>query len=82
MDTTKNKLKILCLHGINNNIGSFTFMTKGFRDLFSEVADFYFLDGPFDIDAKTFPPEPVFIAKGFQPPFKEWFYRLPKDDLT
>jgi len=67
---------------MNNNIASFTSMTKGFRDQFSEVADFYFLDGPFDIDPKTFPPEPALVAQGFQLPFKMWFSNIPKDELA
>jgi hypothetical protein len=39
------KLRILCLHGFNNNIESFTYMTEGIRLLLKDVATFHFIDG-------------------------------------
>ena len=77
--THPKKLKILCLHGWNNNIESFTYMTQGLRDQFSEVADFHVMNGPFDIDPTLWPSEPALIAKGFNPPFKSWFKNIPEE---
>ena len=59
------KLKILCLHGFNNTKEAFEFMTKGFRDLFSEMADFYFMDAPLVIDPAKMAPEPALVSRGF-----------------
>lgn len=71
------KLKILCLHGFNNHKEVFTYMTRGFREILSEVADFHFIDGPFDIDEFVIPPEPALVERGFKPPFKGWFSLIP-----
>lgn len=47
-------------------------MTRGFREKFGDLADFYFIEGPFDVQDFEGSPEPGLLAKGFQPPFKEW----------
>ena len=73
VSTAPKKLKILCFHGFNNNKETFEFMTQAFREKFGHLAEFVILDGTFDIDVRYFPPEPVFLTKGFKPPFKSWF---------
>lgn len=52
-------------------------MTQQFRDLFDEVADFYFLEAPHSINPSIIPPEPALIKLGFQAPFKAWFAPIP-----
>ncbi len=52
------KLKILCLHGYNNNAETMKFMAEGVTGMMRDIADFYYLDGPFEVDAATEPGEP------------------------
>ena len=71
------KLKILCFHGFNNNIEVLRFMTQSFRDLFDEIADFHFIDAPYEIDESIIPAEPALAKLGFKGPFKAWFAPIP-----
>jgi len=73
---TSRKLKVLCLHGFNNNIDSFGYMTKGIRDKFSEIADFHIINAPFDMDPIEYPPEEGLVSRGFKPPFKQWWQHI------
>ncbi len=58
-------------------------MTQGFRDKFKDFADFYFIDGPFELNQNLMPPEEALVQKGFQPPFKAWFKFLTTvDDIV
>ncbi|TNV81519.1 hypothetical protein FGO68_gene13007 [Halteria grandinella] len=77
LSVPQRKLKILCLHGLNNHIESFKFMSKGFTDQLSHIADFYYVEASFSI-SDVLPPEPGLLEKGFKPPFKSWFN--PKSD--
>jgi hypothetical protein len=45
------KLKILCMHGFNNNKESFAYMTQGFREQYGDIAEFLFAEGPYIIDS-------------------------------
>ncbi len=80
-NTGGQKLKILCLHGFNNNVETFKFMTEGVRTMMKEVADFFFLDGSYTIDEKLLKPEPALLERGFQGPFKSWFEQVLKPSL-
>jgi Serine hydrolase (FSH1) len=52
-------------------------MTQGFREHFASLADFHFIDAPYDIDPEILPPEPALTQRGFLPPFKAWFMPMP-----
>ena len=73
MHTSTKKLKILCLHGFNNNEETFRFMTEGFREMMRDIADFYFVDGTYQLDERIVPPEPALTERGFKGPYKSWF---------
>jgi hypothetical protein len=60
-NTGDKKLKILCLHGFNNNVETFNFMTEGVRAIMKEVADFFFVDGSYTIDENLLKPEPALL---------------------
>jgi hypothetical protein len=67
------RLKILCLHGMNNNIESFRYMTAGFTQLFGALCSFVFIEAPHNLDPEVIPPEVALVNLGFKPPFKTWF---------
>jgi hypothetical protein len=69
----KKKLKILCLHGYNNNAETMKYMAEGLTSMMKDIADFHFLDGPFDVDSNIYPGEPGLLKLGFKGPFKKWF---------
>jgi hypothetical protein len=71
-NTGPNKLKILCLHGFNNNVETFKFMTEGVRAMMKDVAEFFFVDGSYTIDENMLKPEPALSERGFKGPFKAW----------
>ena len=77
MMSSQKKLKILCLHGFNNNAESFDYMTRGFRDTFKDYAEFHIIEGPFIIDQDVVPPEEQLVLKGFNPPFRSWMNIIP-----
>lgn len=47
MENKQTKLKILCMHGFNNNKETFAFMTSAFRERYAHLADFIFAEGPY-----------------------------------
>ena len=59
---------------MNNSIETFAFMTQGFRDMFSDLADFHIMEGPYEVLDSEAPPESALIAKGFKPPFRAWIH--------
>lgn len=67
------RLKILCLHGYNNNAETMKYMADGVTAMMKDIADFHFLDAPFDIDPVTQAGEPGLLKLGFKGPFKRWF---------
>ena len=67
------KLKILCLHGYNNNAETMKYMAEGITGMMKDIAEFHFLDAPFEVDSQTVPGEPGLLKLGFKGPFKKWF---------
>lgn len=64
------KLRILCLHGWNNNADVMKFQMQSFIKTFGDLVEFDFIDGPWEVvDDK---PEKFLVAKGFKPPFRGW----------
>ena len=45
------KLKILCLHGYNNNAETMKYMAEGITGMMKDIAEFHFLDAPFEVDS-------------------------------
>ena len=70
------KLKILCLHGYNNNAETMKFMAAGVTFMMKDIAEFYYLDGPYQVDPLTKPGEPGLLKLGFKGPFNSWFKHL------
>ena len=67
------KLKILCLHGYNNNAETMKYMAEGVTAMMKDIAEFHYLDAPFEVNAETEPGEPGLLKRGFKGPFKKWF---------
>ncbi len=66
MENKPRKLKMLCIHGYNNNAEVLRDMLKDVIKLFDPVMEFTFVDGPhLCLD----PPIPALLKKGFKPPF-------------
>ena len=63
------KLRILCLHGYNNNEPIMKFQMQNFIQTYSSIAEFTFLDGPLNAEEK---PLKFFVRKGIKPPYKSW----------
>ena len=57
VESTK-KLKLLCLHGYNNNAETMKFMAEGVTDMMKDIAELHFIDAPFEVNAETDPGEP------------------------
>ena len=73
MESKPSKLRILCMHGFNNNKETFEFMTSSFREKYAHLADFVFAEGPYIINEERTPPEAALISRGFKGPFRAWF---------
>ena len=73
MEGKPKKLKILCLHGYNNNAETMNFMAAGVTYMMKDIAEFYYLDGPYQVDPLTNPGEPGLLKRGFKGPFNKWF---------
>ena len=67
--STVRKLRILCLHGYNNNEPIMKFQMHNFIQTFAQIAEFTFLDGPLNAEEK---PLKFFVRKGIKPPYKSW----------
>ena len=48
-------------------------MTEGVRAIMKDIAEFYFLDGTFELDQNKVSPESSLVKRGFKPPFYAWF---------
>ena len=64
------KLRILCLHGYNNNAEILKFQMRNFIETFGDLVEFDFLDGPFEVLNEK--PLSYFVAKGISPPYRHW----------
>ena len=64
------KLRILCLHGYNNNAAILKFQMRNFIETFGEFVEFGFLDGPFEVLNEK--PISTFVEKGITPPYRCW----------
>ncbi|TNV76133.1 hypothetical protein FGO68_gene15629 [Halteria grandinella] len=67
----KRKLNMVCLHGKNTSKAIFEFQSRTFREKFGDVIDFHILEGPHN---EVEPPLQVFLDRGFQAPFKSYYY--------
>ena len=63
------KLRILCLHGYNNNCEIMMFQMQNFINTMGELCEFSFIEGA--RNAKD-PPIKYFVDKGIAPPYKRW----------
>ena len=64
------KLRVLCLHGYNNNSRIMEFQMKNFISTFGAFIKFEFLEGPLDV--KDSEPIEYFVQRGVKPPFRHW----------
>jgi len=63
------KLRILCLHGYNNNSEIMMFQMQNFINTMGELCDFSFAEG---LRNAVEPPIKYFVDKGITPPYKTW----------
>jgi hypothetical protein len=54
------------------------FMTEGLRDIMRDIAEFHFLDAPFELKPEIVPGEPGLLKHGFKGPFWSWSNRAKK----
>ncbi len=52
------------------------FMAESITSMMKDVAQFYFLDGPYTVDHLVNPGEPGLVKRGFKGPFKKWFNQI------
>ena len=65
------KLRILCVHGYNNNPAIMEFMIKDFMHKLGDVAEFDSnIVGPYPSPSD---PIPYFTKRNYSPPFPGWF---------
>lgn len=74
---SKPRLRILCVHGFNNDIESFEYLTSNFRKLVEDKAEFFFINAPVILNGEKVLVEPSFSKKGFKGPFRSWFKYIP-----
>ena len=60
------KLKILCLHGLKQSKEWMEYEMRGFVKLYEKVAEFTFLQAPYE---ENNDPWPFMTEKGWKPPF-------------
>ena len=63
------KLRILCLHGYNNNSEIMMYQMQNFINTTSELCEFTFIEG---VDNAFAPPIKYFVDRGVTPPYKRW----------
>ena len=67
------KLRILCLHGYNNNCEIMMYQMQNFINTMSDLCEFTFIEGPRNA---TVPPIKYFVERGIKPPYKRWMTNI------